>query len=97
MKHKNEWKKFVKNSSLKMDILNVIMGFIVLILFVIVIIQPYNLYAMIGLSIVAGTMNLMNGYRHIENQSKMRKTFYKVIGFVLLAYGMYLIKAKFII
>lgn len=95
--NRKAWMGVVKENHLALDILNVLLGFLVIILLIVVVIKPYNMIAMSALMIVAGAMNLMNGFRPIAGRSKIRKALYIGIGSLLFVYGLFLIKSKFII
>lgn len=95
--NRKAWKGVVKENHLTLDILNVLLGFIVIILLIVLVIKPYNMIVMSALMIVAGAMNLMNGFRQMAGRSRIRKAFYIGIGSLMFLYGLFLIKSKFLI
>ncbi|HEX3076966.1 MAG TPA: hypothetical protein VHQ24_08895 [Lachnospiraceae bacterium] len=89
-------KKVIKDNKLLLDIINVFLGMIVIVLFVLVIMFPKNLYLMSSLLIVAGIMNLTNGYRKITVfKQKSIGYFFCILGVLVSGYGLYYLRLAF--
>lgn len=66
----NKIKKVLKENKLYLDLLNVLLGMIVLILVVLVIIYPANRLILMFVCIIGGFMNVVNGIRLYQNRDK---------------------------
>lgn len=88
-----DWKKIIRDNKLLPDLINVILGIAVTILFVLVILTPKSYGLMAALMVVAGIMNLSNGFRKSRvNGQKGIGTFFGIIGFVIIAFGLYYLR-----
>lgn len=93
MEDKMNWNKIIKDNKLLPDLINVILGIAVIVLFVLVILIPDNYAIMAALMIVAGVMNLSNGFRKARvNGQKGIGMFFGVVGFVIIAFGLYYLR-----
>lgn len=87
------WNKIIKDNKLLPDLINVILGIAVVVLFVLVILMPGNYGIMSALMIVAGTMNLSNGYRKARvNGQKGMGVFLGIVGLVIITFGSYYLR-----
>lgn len=90
---KMKWNEIIKNNKLLPDLINVILGIAVIVLFVLVILIPDNYAIMSALMIVAGIMNLSNGFRKARvNGQKGMGMFFGIVGFVIIAFGLYYLR-----
>lgn len=87
------WNKIIKDNKLLPDLINVVLGIVVIVLFVLVILMPSNYILMAALMVVAGVMNMSNGYRKARvSEQKGMGIFFGVVGFVLIAFGLYYLR-----
>lgn len=88
-----KWNKIIKDNKLLPDFINVILGIVVIVLFVLVIIFPTNNAIMASLLIVAGIMNLTNGFRkaNVQGQKGMG-IFFGIVGIIIVAFGLYYLR-----
>lgn len=90
---KMKWSEIVKNNKLLPDLINVILGIAVIVLFVLVILIPDNYAIMSALMIVAGIMNLSNGFRKARvNGQKGIGMFLGIVGLIVIAFGLYYLR-----
>lgn len=88
-----KWNEIIKDNKLLPDLINVVLGIAVIVLFVLVILMPSNYGLMASLMIVAGVMNLSNGYRKARvNGQKGMGLFFGIVGFVIVAFGLYYLR-----
>lgn len=88
-----KWNEIVKNNKLLPDLINVILGIAVIVLFVLVILIPDNYAIMSALMIVAGIMNLSNGFRKSRvNGQKGIGMFLGIVGLIVIAFGLYYLR-----
>ncbi|WP_167955415.1 hypothetical protein [Anaerosporobacter faecicola] len=85
-----KWKEFIRANKLLPDIINVVLGLVVIVLFVLVIVIPDNYGLMAALMIVSGLMSMSNSLRKskVEGQKRMC-VFYGIVGFIIFAFGLY--------
>ncbi|WP_455715916.1 hypothetical protein [Anaerosporobacter sp.] len=87
------WNKIIKDNKLLPDLINIVLGIAVIVLFVLVILKPSNYALMASLMIVAGIMNLSNGYRKARvNGQKGIGLFFSIVGVVVIAFGIYYLR-----
>lgn len=88
-----KWNKIIKDNKLLPDFINVVLGLVVIVLFVLVIIFPTNNAIMASLLIVAGIMNVTNGYRKASSQGqKGMGIFFGIVGIIIVAFGLYYLR-----
>ncbi len=80
-----KWLRLIKEQKLLLDIINVIIGILLIILAIIYFTHPNNYVIMIAALILAGTVNIINGIKRVMNHNKKSSIgFFVVGGFVYL-------------
>jgi len=83
---------FIKKHKLLLDILNVILGVIVIVLIVLVLINPKNQYLLAATFCVGGLMNISNGLIQInDKQKKVTSISLIAIGIIIITVGVLII------
>lgn len=83
-------REIIKNQKLLPDIINVILGFVVIVLFILVMIMPEQTGLTAALMMVAGLMNVTNAYRKSrQNSSKVMIAIFGAVGVIMIAFGIY--------
>ena len=84
-----KWNEIIKDNKLLPDLINVVLGVVVIVLFVLVILFPDNNAIMASLLIVAGVMNLSNGFRKakVPGQTGMG-IFFGVVGLRIVVFDL---------
>jgi uncharacterized membrane protein HdeD (DUF308 family) len=87
----NNIEKVIKDNKLLLDIVNVILGIVIIILFVLVFFNPQNKYLFLAAFEVSGFMNIVNGLRQIKDNSKKHMgKFFLLSGIIIMAIGILL-------
>lgn len=81
-----KWMSLIKEQKLLLDIINVIIGILLIVLAVIYFTHPNNYAIMIAALILAGTVNIINGIKRVINHNKKSS-----IGFFAVGVFVYLI------
>jgi uncharacterized membrane protein len=84
-------KKLMKALELKSDIINTVLGFVLIISLIFVYMGPQNKYAILLACIAGGLMNIMNGIKIIKDPIR------KMTGFTFLLLGVVVIILGYII
>lgn len=83
--------KIIKDNKLLLDIVNVILGIVIIILFILVYLNPHNRYLFFAAFEVSGFMNIVNGIRQIkDNSKKQRGSFFLLSGIIIMIIGIML-------
>jgi len=88
----NRLRKLLKDISLKSDIINVIVGVVLIVSLIIIFQNPYNRYAILIACISGGLMNILNGlkYRKDPKKKTMGMSFL-MMGVIVMLLGIYII------
>lgn len=65
----DKWLKIIKEQKLAIDIINVILGLILIVLAVIYFLHPGNYLIVAVVMLLAGTINTLNGAKRLKNGS----------------------------
>ena len=89
----NQKKNLVDRIVLKSDIINLVMGFVFIISFLLIYLNPYNRFAIMTAASSAGLMNIMNGFKLVKDpKKKTTGSSYILMGVILIAFGFFLIQ-----
>ncbi len=84
-------KKLLKEFSLKSDVINTLVGIVLIVSLILIFRNPYNQYAILAACIAGGLMNIMNGLKLMKDPKK------KTAGMPFLMMGSIVIILGFII
>ncbi|WP_310601806.1 hypothetical protein [Anaerosporobacter sp.] len=88
-----KWNKIITDNKLLPDLINMILGVAVIVLFILVMLEPSSYGLMSALMVVAGIMNLSNGYRKYKvNGQKAMGIFFGMVGFAIFIFGIYYLR-----
>lgn len=80
-----KWLKIIKEQKLVLDIINVVIGLLLIILAVVFFLHPDNYVIMVIVMLLAGTVNVLNGVKRVRgNNKKASVGFFAVGAFVYL-------------
>lgn len=80
-----KWFKIIKEQKLALDIINVVMGILLVLLAIVYFLHPNNYLVMIIVLLLAGTVNVLNGVKRVRDHNKKASIgFFAVGAFVYL-------------
>lgn len=79
-----EEQKSVKEQKLLKDIINVILGIVVIVFIILFLLNPQKVYFLPIALFVGGGMNIMNGILYAKNKEKSKSISYLLIGLIVI-------------
>ena len=88
----NRLKKLFSDFSLRADIINIIIGIVLIVSLIFVFLNPYHRYAILTACLSGGLMNIMNGLKMLRDPKKKTLSMsFVMMGIVLIFLGFYLV------
>ncbi|MDD3174210.1 MAG: hypothetical protein PHF63_11260 [Herbinix sp.] len=88
----NKFKKLIKEFSLKSDIINTIVGIILIVSLIFILQNPRNHAAILTACISGGLINILNGFNLMKNPKKMSTGMsFLMMGIILIVLGFIII------
>ncbi len=85
-------KKLLEKISLKANMINGIIGAVLIVSLLFIFLNPYNRYAILTASIAGGMMNMVNGLRMMTGANRSTGASMVMTGFILIILGFVIIQ-----
>jgi uncharacterized membrane protein HdeD (DUF308 family) len=89
----DKFRKLLKELSLKSDIINLLVGIVLIVSLILIFQNPLNKYAILAACISGGLMNIMNGLKQMKDPKKKTSGMsFLMMGSIVIALGFIVIE-----